>query len=315
MIRLALWAGFIAVLALLPGAPVHAQPTKVWVSKAGVDSGTCGAVASPCATFQQAHNNVAAAGDIGVLTPGDYGPVVILKSINVTNDGSGEAAVLVAPNGRGIEVAAGPGDIIGLRGLTVDGQSAGLAGIDVGTASAVHIQTCVVRNLASGYGILHEGGSTRLFVSDTTIVGAGGAGIVISIDTGRPDIVLDRVRLENNLHGLFVDTSLAAGGGAHVVVRDSIIAGNAGNGVYALASQFGLPAFAFIEGSSIVDNAGSGILTHGLRATVILGSSQITRNGAGVTTVNGGQVFSYGDNQNNNNIGAEGTPTGMLAPF
>ena len=50
-----------ATLAPLLAMPVTAlAATKVWVSNAGADSGTCGAVTSPCATFQQAHNNVAA---------------------------------------------------------------------------------------------------------------------------------------------------------------------------------------------------------------------------------------------------------------
>ena len=82
-----------ALLTLLEVAPLQAA-SKVWVSNSGVDSGTCGAVTSPCATFQQAVSNVASGGEIGVLTPGDYAPVTINNAVNITNDGTGEASVL-----------------------------------------------------------------------------------------------------------------------------------------------------------------------------------------------------------------------------
>src|SRR5262249_53665006 len=82
-----------AAIALLHAAPAYAV-SKVWVSNAGVDGASCGAVTAPCRTFQKAHDNVPAGGEVGVLTPGDYqasNRLMILKSINITNDGSGEA--------------------------------------------------------------------------------------------------------------------------------------------------------------------------------------------------------------------------------
>src|SRR5262245_3838990 len=90
-------------LAGLIGAVMHGAPagaaTKVWVSNVGADGFTCGAATSPCRTFQQAHDNVAAGGEIGVLDPGDYGrssntALFITKPVNVTNDGTGEAGIL-----------------------------------------------------------------------------------------------------------------------------------------------------------------------------------------------------------------------------
>src|SRR5262249_47864796 len=106
-----------AMLVLPWGTPAAAQ-TRVWVASNGTDTATCGGVPSlPCATFQRAHDNAAAGGQISVLTPGDYGPVAITKAISITNDGSGEANVLVPSGGTGISINAGRGDIIGLRGL------------------------------------------------------------------------------------------------------------------------------------------------------------------------------------------------------
>src|SRR5262249_2843055 len=105
------------MLALLHAAPARAV-SKVWVADTGVDGASCGAVTSPCATFQRAHDNVAGGGEIGVLTPGDYGQMIISKSANLTNDHTGEAAVLA----HGISIAAGAGDVVSLRGLVIDGQ-------------------------------------------------------------------------------------------------------------------------------------------------------------------------------------------------
>src|SRR5262245_49768955 len=80
-----------AMLALLPAGPAYGA-SKVWVSNAGVDNGTCGATTAPCKTFQQAFLNVAANGEIGVLSPGDYGTISINHGINITNEGTGEAS-------------------------------------------------------------------------------------------------------------------------------------------------------------------------------------------------------------------------------
>src|ERR1700704_3703982 len=113
-------------------APAQAAaPTKVWVANTGVDNASCGAVTAPCATFQQAHDNVAAGGDIGVLNAGDYRPINITKSVNITNDGAGETSILVPANTAGVRIQAGIGDVVGLRGLVIDGQGIGQNGIQI----------------------------------------------------------------------------------------------------------------------------------------------------------------------------------------
>src|SRR5262249_50556726 len=134
-----------AVLALLAGGPAYAA-SKVWVSNAGVDNGTCGSTTAPCKTFQQASLNVPAGGEIGVLSPGDYGSLSINHALNITNDGAGEASILVGAGVVGISIFAAAGDVISLRGLIIDGQINGSIGIGITSASAVHIQNCVIRN-------------------------------------------------------------------------------------------------------------------------------------------------------------------------
>src|SRR5262245_43388753 len=112
---------FGAVLTLLNAVPARAQPAKVWVAWYGADRNACGAASSPCRTFQQAHDNVAAGGEIGVLAPGDYASssVTFRKSVNLSNDGTGEASVLAGLS-SGIGILAATGDVVSVRGITFD---------------------------------------------------------------------------------------------------------------------------------------------------------------------------------------------------
>ena len=318
-------AAVAAMLVLLYATPAQAL-SKVWVAALGTDGAACGAVTSPCRTFQGAHDNAVNGGEIGVLTPGAYGRFVITKSVAVTNDGSGEASVLVAPDEVGIAIGnVGVGDVVSLRGLIVDGQILGGTGILAGSGSALHVQNCVIRNFegaSSGVGLAFgpESRTMQLFVSDTIVYNNGSrgfsAGILIEPSFGgSANVVLDRVQLENNVNGLFVDSTLAAtpGTGAHVVIRNSVVSGNAGDGI--LARTIGLPAFIVVEHTAVVNNAGIGIHADGPHATILLNDDTITRNGTGIGAVNGGQLISYGNNKNNNNIGPEGAPTGFYSPM
>jgi len=313
------------MLALVDGVTVQAASlNKVWASNVGADSGTCGSVASPCATFSGALNNVAAGGEIGVLTPGDFGPVHISKSVNITNDGVGEASILVGSSGSGIQVDANSGDVISVRGLVIDGQGVGAEGIRIRVASAVHVQNCVIRNLefsGSGAGIfLTALVSIQLFVSDTTIYNNGSAaptgGILVKPqNTGSATVVLDRVHLENNVIGLWVIGEASTGNGAHVVIRDSVVSGNASDGILATSQPGQAAAFVVVEHTSAVNNAVTGILANGPRATIVLNDDTIYRNGAGISALNGGQLISFGNNKNFNNLGPEGAPTSLFNPM
>jgi len=317
----------------LSTAPAMAVANKTWVSATGSDANPC-TIAQPCATFQHAHDQAAAGGEVGVLTAGEYGKVNIGKSIAIINDGSGEARIYNPLVGNpAVDINVGLGDVVTLRGLVIDGGGAGETGIFFSEGGAVHIQNCVIKNFQAGGGnvpgfsgvaIMMENtaGNSQLFVSDTLIYNNGTVshtgGIRIWPFGAHARVVLDRVRLENNVIGLDVDGSAPANDsskGAHVILRNSVVSGNANNGISAFTTPGKGAAFVAVESTSSVSNAGSGILADGPGATVLLGRSNITRNGAGVSTVNGGQLISYGNNQNSNNPGGEGTPTSFYSLF
>src|SRR3954467_8097973 len=133
------------VAAVAFAAPAHAQPTRTWISGMGVDSGTCPRQ-SPCHTLAYAHGQVAAGGEITVLDPGGYGPVVITKAVSIVSDsGSGEAGVATF-SGDGITVNAGASDVVILRGLVVDGLNSASNGVRFITGAALHIQNSLIKN-------------------------------------------------------------------------------------------------------------------------------------------------------------------------
>src|SRR5262249_33956399 len=162
-----------ALAPMLCAAPARAvAPGRVWVSSFGSDSSSCGGRTTPCATFAQAQANVAAGGEISVLTPGDFGALTINQSLSITNDGSGEAGIQVT-SGNAIFISAGAGDIVGLRGLIVDGAGTGGFGITFLLGSALHVQNCVIRNFegqATSTGLVFSpSGTSQLFMLDTII--------------------------------------------------------------------------------------------------------------------------------------------------
>jgi len=312
------------VIAMLYGSPAEALNVKSFVANTGNDGFTCVDVPNACKTFSSALSKTIAGGEITVINAGDYGTVSIAKAINISNDSAGEAGIL-NPGGVSMFISAGVGDVVSLRGLVFEGAVSGTVGILFMNGSALHIQNCVMRNYeGGGVGGLYfaPGGNSQLFVSDTILFnngsGANSGGIVVQPQaTGSANVVLDRVRLENNVVGLRLDAAtLASGGnGIHALMRDSVASGNAADGI-SVFTQSGKPsAFLFVERSSTVNNAGNGISANGLHAIAVVSDSTITRNGTGVSAVNSGQVISYSNNRNNNNVGAEGTATSFFSLF
>jgi hypothetical protein len=317
-IALSLFIG--AVLApVLHAVPASALNARSWVSgRTGNDANSC-VLALPCATFQRAHDQTSPGGEIGVLTPGDFGAVTINKSIAITNDGTGEAGIQ-ATGGNAIFIAAGAGDIISLRGLVLDGAGTGGFGITFLSGSALHVQNCVIRNFegaAGSVGLLFgPTGTSQLFVSDTLVYnngqGANSGGIFIQpVINGKANVVLDRVQLENNVVGLKVDgSSNNSANGAFVIVRDSVLAGNAGDGLAASTVAGKAGALVFVVDSAFVNNTNNGILANGPHGTVLVGASVIARNGTGISAVSGGQIISYQNNDIDGNLGPDSVPTG-----
>jgi Right handed beta helix region len=299
----------IVVLGLLHSNLAAATlPLKVWVAHWGTDNSSCGAITSPCASLQRAHDNVAAAGEVIVLTSGDYGAtrtptLSITKSISISYNGPGEARIVGSGADPVIYINAAVSDVIKLRGLTIDGQGIAAEGIQVRTASALHIQNCVIKHfqgLGAGVALLLVSTSrTDIFVSDTAILNngssaaSGGISIRLLGSSAAANVILDRILLESNVTGLNVDGTASSGRAVHIVIRDSMVAGNAADGIVATSAPGKIPISIVVERTSSVANTGNGILANGPRTTVLIRDSVILGNGTALSTINGGQLISH----------------------
>jgi len=135
----------------LATAPAQATVDHTYVSGKGTDAGGCVSQATACRSFGFAITQTAAAGEIIVLDPADYGPVTITQSISIVADAGGPAGIIL-PTGNAITINAGAADVVNLRGLTLDGEATAGSGIVLNSAGTLTIADCVVRNFA-GTGI------------------------------------------------------------------------------------------------------------------------------------------------------------------
>lgn len=300
-------------LPLIFALPSAAQATRTYVSGVGDDANPCSRTA-PCKTFAGAISKTAAGGEIDVLDPGGFGGVTITKAITIASEGAGEGGILVSGS-NGINVSAGVHDTIILRGLQIDGGSAGNSptGVKFNTGGVLSIQNCTIRNFTAnsattgvGYGIYFApSGASSLFVADTVITTNGpiglttGGGILIEpTGTGSAKASLVRVSTVNNNLGVRADGT-GSTGGITVTVTDSVAASNAYAGYTAFTPAGGATVTMEIMNSTSADN-GTGINSHGAGATLRIGYSTVTGNATGVV-INGGAMSSLGNNLINDN--------------
>jgi hypothetical protein len=206
----------LSVLCLAAVSPVFALANRVFVSaRSGNDANNCASILTPCQTFAGAVLQLNAGGEAIVLDSGGYGPVTITQSMTIEAP-AGVVAFIHPPSGDAIVVSAGASDVVVLRGLVLNGGSGyGIIAKAVGT---LHIENCVISGFAID-GIRGAATGSNLFIKDT-ISRQNFFGM--SMFNGRASI--DHCRMEGNVSvGIFVD-------GADVTVRDSVSAGNGGNG-------------------------------------------------------------------------------------
>jgi hypothetical protein len=268
------------LLIFLLSNAAQAQATRTWVSGVGDDANPCSRTA-PCKTFAGAISKTAPGGEIDALDPGGFGPLTITKAITIDGGGGQVASVLVSGT-NGINVNAGPTDVVTLRNLRINGivssAGGGVNGVQYNTGGALHIENCYIFGF-TGDGInVHTGATSALFVDDTFLTNNGN-GIQIAPTASNVRSMLVRVRAQGNLnYGIYLHPS--AGANAGTVVDDS---------------------------SALLNT--TGIVVTG--ATLYLGNSVIIRNNFGVS-ITGGSVLSYKTNMIDGNSSGDGTPlTGL----
>lgn len=325
MRELALLAAGLA--AVLVAMPAHAAP-RTWVSSTG--SGATCSRSAPCADFATAYNATDDGGEINCADSVLYGGTLFIGK-SITIDCTGTNAVLA---GGPVTIAMdAAGANLTLRGLEIVGTASATVGVLINNANEVHIENCRISGFQfaggnlefTGVGIVlwagvnNPGSADHLYVSDTIIENNGnaghGAGILISAREINMTVraTLNRVQFVNNWNGIRVDGTdfgQNLGSGSLVVqVRDSVVTGSAGNGIWAIGGVFS--AGIVVDRTSVLGNAGSGVLAQGGNGLVHIGNSTVIGNGTGLNAASGGRIFSYGNNQASGNF-VDGAPTGML---
>jgi hypothetical protein len=259
----------VGIFIFLIGTLALGQNTRSFVSGVGDDTNSCLRFA-PCLTLAGAITQTVAGGEIDALDPGgsdpsglspspSYGPVTITKSISI--EASGLIAGVSVSSGNGITVAAGPTDVVVIRGLTLDGLGTGTTGISFVSGGALYVEHCVIRGFQTGISIAPSSGATTIFIDNTNVESSVYDGIQFA-PTGSASVTgtLNKVRTEKN-----GAAGLEADGSANAPVQVS---------------------FAM---STSTSNA-TGLLANGATASIFYPQSTIFGNGINLSVVSGGHI-------------------------
>jgi hypothetical protein len=275
------------VYALTLPAVAAAQATRTWVSGVGDDVNPCSRTA-PCKTFAGTISKTAPGGEISVLDPGGFGTVTITKAITINGDGT--AAGILGANTNGINVSAGPNDVVILRGLSINGASTGLNGVRYTSGGMLVVENSTIYGFTLAGIAMSVSSGANLIVKDTTITGAA-AGV--------------RVEGSGTVRASLAGVSIRAAGDAVYVlagttdVSQSIISQNTG---IALRADGGVIN---AENNMLTGNAAGALALSG--ATIRLSNNSIFDNLAGFGC-GGGMLVSAGNNRKGGNAGS-GLPT------
>lgn len=310
-------------LLLMHGGGAHAQATRTWVSGVGDDVNPCSRTA-PCKTFAGAISKTATGGTINCLDPGGFGGVTIVKSVTI-DCASTTAGVLVSATNAIVVNTPSANDVVTLRGLIVDGLGTGLSGIKFIGSGKLHVENCRIYGFRSSPGrgidfVPNSTSTSELYVTDSVIADNGNVGVPASggvvirpSNTGGVNAVLRRVSLYNNQAGFVADGS-AGTGGARAQIADSTATGSTAFGLntFMIAGSGGVSVVA--ERTVLSGNGQHGALADGPFSQILLSNSVIVANNPGVAGVNGGAIFTYGNNAINANFGSDGTPIPSVLP-
>jgi hypothetical protein len=181
-------------LSLLSATGAATTAKRTFVASYGAPANTafnC-SITKPCRAFNDAISVTSASGEVIVLDSAGYGPVTITQSVSIIAPAGVYAGISVF-SGDGVTVTAGVSDKVVVRGLTINGQG-GNNGIVVTGAGQVHIEDCLISNLAAD-GIRIDGGSA-VHIAGSTVRSNGGNGL--NVAAGTPAVEISNTRFAHN---------------------------------------------------------------------------------------------------------------------
>jgi hypothetical protein len=283
---------------------MFAQATRTWVSGVGDDVNPCSRTA-PCKTYAGAISKTATGGIIDALDPGGYGTLTITKAITVEGTGTLASTLNSSINGFVINIAAGPTNRhVVLRNLSVDGAGTtlGVDGVRFVSGDSLILENVDIKTQSSDGIEFLPNSLARLVVNNSRISNAAGNGILIKPAVGgTARVSIHNSTIAKNGVGIRVEDNSNVS-----IVRSSIV-NNTGDGVFS-ATLTGNGDVVLIEDSEISHNAGNGLRTSGGSAVLRVANSLISGNGTGVLN-GGGELCSFGNNRISGN-----TANGVVPP-
>jgi hypothetical protein len=290
---------FCLLIAIAFACSLHttpAQAQRYFVGATGSDGNPC-TFASPCRSFQHAHDVAAAGSEIDVLDPAGYGVVTITKAISI--QGHGYSGISVASGANGITINAGAADKVNLNGLLIDGAGAGQNGVVFNSGGYLTIENSVIRNVVGAGVYFVPSTDSNLFVSNTQVSDNGGDGISVFPTAAGVYVgaaVFNHVEANNNgKNGISINTTR----GTNFIVATAFESVAAGNNVGFNANAAGDTTYFTLFHCVAVSNF-TGIDANGVGAAISVEQSNLDRNIANSWIIsNSGVIFSYTDNYAN----------------
>jgi hypothetical protein len=287
------------LIAVAAATPALAGIDDTYVSITGNDANIC-TITAPCQTMARAFSQTVSGGVLHCLDSSNYSSATITQSITIdcSNTTAGGGAFTI--NGSGI--------IVHIRGLTMWGLG---TGIIFENGAALYVENCVMfLNMTDGI-LFEPSAAANLFVSNSTIRTNGSGGTTAGIDIKpalgiQANVTIEHSRIEGNYFGIIADGN--SGGIIQGTISDSVVSDNTENGI--TASTTSSNVLLLIDQTKVAGNL-HGLVAGGSTAAIMARNTTVTGNSVGLFTVNGGQLFSYGNNSVDGNNGNNGAFTGM----
>jgi hypothetical protein len=305
-------------------APAQAQRARTFVASYGNDSNPC-TFGSPCRTFQQAVNVVAAGGEVTAIDSAGLGPISISQSITISSPPGVEAGIVAASGNpainietQGVAIESPTPNIVQLRGLQLDGTGGGTNGIQyLGAGTRIEIIDCSIHNFSNdGILISPDNGFTKpsntVIISNTVVLDNGSNGIELNPAAGGIAVfdlrgVIDHVHTGGNgQSGILVNGTNATF--MDIAISNAISDSNAGDGIGVVGNG---NVTAEVRDSTLSNNAFNGITV--TSATVDLYANAIRMNNHAGYVIGGSGVINTFKNNNILNAGNSGTLTQVNA--
>lgn len=314
--KASLLLSLIACVTFAGGIAALAADNTRYVSITGSNANAC-TLAAPCRTINKGIAATPPGGELRILNSGFYGNIATIKK-SLTISGNGNTIYLNAA-----VVIDGPGAVVAVRGLVLDGQGTVEEGIRIVQAAAVHVERCVIFGFTVA-GLNTLDAEVSLFFLDSIVRENGFVGLFFAPGaSGGGRLTVDNSRFENN-NGRGLASSLDA------TITRSISSGNAHIGFHQLgggrmdvtrsiAANNGLDGFRVQSGSLILEssvargNAGAGVRSDA-GDVVVLSNTVISFNTTGVR--NGGGMLTRGNNiLRQNTTDVDGNMPGVVPGF